>query len=173
MVLLTLSLSRDPWWAQLLEGSSGPCRGWRAEACPAGAQGGAFTVPSWGERLTRAAQEGEWVAHCLEGPGLDLCQPEQAQPRQGSERLGKGRGSEVETAGSGESSRGGDPSYCLDICPRTSSEAASASCCQGRGSAWKGRCLGLRGNESLAERSPWNACIPTDTHVGPRWTPTC
>lgn len=62
------------------------------------------------------------MAHCLEGPGLDLCQPEQAQPRQGSERLGKGRGSEVETAGSGESSRGGDPSYCLDICPRTSSE---------------------------------------------------
>ena len=37
---------------------------------------------------------------------LDLYQPEQAQSRQGPERLGKLRGREVQTKGSGEGFRG-------------------------------------------------------------------
>lgn len=101
------------------------------------------------------------------GLGRDLGQPEQAQPRQGPERLGAGRGREVQMERSGESSRGGDPTDGLDICPRTSSEAACArpQLPVAGGSAWKGGYLSLKGNEGLAEGSSWNVWRPPDTHV--------
>lgn len=147
MVLRALPLLGDPWRAQLPEDSSGRRRGCSAEGMLQGQSGssskqglreGSFhflqdvSASGLPRRVGRWARPGEATG----GRGWPRAEGGTCRPN------GLGRAPGVETP----VHPGHPPKDFLRSCWCQ----ASASCCWGRGLAWKGGCLGLRGNKSLA-----------------------